>query len=112
MNHVATSDEPAAALRGTAVVSARGVSRVFGTGETSVQALRDVSLDIPRGQLTAVMGPSGSGKSTLMHILAGLDTPTAGRAWIDGVEVTGDLQPGTRLAVSGLAYRSSLPIAA
>ena len=48
-----------------------------------------VSLEFPAGQLTSIVGPSGSGKSTLMHTLAGLDRPTAGRAWIDGTEITG-----------------------
>jgi len=48
-----------------------------------------VSLEFPAGQLTSIVGPSGSGKSTLMHVLAGLDRPTAGRAWIDGTEITG-----------------------
>ena len=62
-----------------AVVTARGVVRRYGEGDTAVDALRGVSLDIARGRLTAVMGPSGSGKSTLMHILAGLDQPTVGR---------------------------------
>jgi putative ABC transport system ATP-binding protein len=70
------------------VVSANGVSRRFGEGETAVDALRDVSLDVARGQLTTVMGPSGSGKSTLMHILAGLDRPTSGTVAIDGTEIT------------------------
>jgi putative ABC transport system ATP-binding protein len=88
MDHVATSDEPVVALSGATVVAARDVSRVYGAGETAVQALRDVSLDIPRGQFTAVMGPSGSGKSTLMHILAGLDRPTSGTVSIDGTEIT------------------------
>jgi len=88
MDHVVTRDEPAARPSGTIVVSARNVSRVYGTGETAVQALREVSLDIPRGQFTAVMGPSGSGKSTLMHILAGLDRPTSGTVSIDGTEIT------------------------
>ena len=71
-----------------AVVAAQGLTRRYGAGETAVDALRGVSLDIPRGHLTAVMGPSGSGKSTLMHILAGLDRPTAGNVQIDGVDLT------------------------
>jgi putative ABC transport system ATP-binding protein len=70
------------------VVAASSVARRYGEGETAVDALRDVSLEIERGKLTAVMGPSGSGKSTLMHILAGLDRPTAGRVSIAGTEVT------------------------
>jgi putative ABC transport system ATP-binding protein len=57
------------------VVSAHGVVRRYGSGGHAVDALRGVSVDIPAGRLTAVMGPSGSGKSTLMHILAGLDRP-------------------------------------
>ena len=60
------------------VVVADGVARRYGEGETAVDALDGVSVDIERARLTAVMGPSGSGKSTLMHILAGLDKPTAG----------------------------------
>ena len=71
-----------------AVVAARGLTRRYGEGATSVEALREVSLEIARGQLTAIMGPSGSGKSTLMHLLAGLDRPTAGEVWIDGTNVT------------------------
>ncbi len=71
------------------VVVASDLARRFGEGETAVDALRGVSLEIPRGQFTAVMGPSGSGKSTLMHILAGLDRPTAGSVSIDGTEITG-----------------------
>jgi putative ABC transport system ATP-binding protein len=72
----------------TAVVSARELVRRYGEGDAAVAALRGVSLDIDRGRLTAVMGPSGSGKSTLMHILAGLDRPTAGTVSIAGVDVT------------------------
>jgi putative ABC transport system ATP-binding protein len=71
-----------------AVVSASDVTRRFGEGETAVDALRGVSLDVVKGTLTAVMGPSGSGKSTLMHILAGLDRPTSGRVAIDGTDIT------------------------
>jgi putative ABC transport system ATP-binding protein len=70
------------------VVVARGVTRRFGEGDAAVYALREVDVDIRRGQLTAVMGPSGSGKSTLIHCLAGLDKPTSGSVQFDGVETT------------------------
>jgi putative ABC transport system ATP-binding protein len=73
---------------GDVVVAAQALSRRYGAGDTAVDALRGVSLEIPRGHLTAVMGPSGSGKSTLMHILAGLDKPSAGAVQIDGIELT------------------------
>jgi putative ABC transport system ATP-binding protein len=73
----------------TAVVTARDVTRCYGAGDTVVNALREVSLDIAQGRLTAVMGPSGSGKSTLMHILAGLDRPTSGSVSVAGVEIGG-----------------------
>jgi putative ABC transport system ATP-binding protein len=69
-----------------AVVTARDVVRRYGSGDTAVDALRGVSLDIARGRLTAVMGPSGSGKSTL--ILAGLDQPTSGEVTVAGEDVT------------------------
>src|SRR5213593_3557351 len=70
------------------VVSALELTRRYGAGETAVDALRGVSVEIAAGELTAVMGPSGSGKSTLMHILAGLDKPTAGSVEIAGEEIT------------------------
>jgi putative ABC transport system ATP-binding protein len=74
-------------IQGHAVVEATAVTRRYGSGDTCVEALRGVSLEIARGRLTAVMGASGSGKSTLMHCLAGLDTPTGGKVVIDGVEL-------------------------
>jgi len=70
------------------VVVARDVTRRYGEGETAVDALRGVSVDVPRGKLTAVMGPSGSGKSTLMHILAGLDKPSSGSVTVANKEIT------------------------
>jgi putative ABC transport system ATP-binding protein len=70
------------------VVSADVLTRRYGEGETAVDALRGVSLDVPKGALTAVMGPSGSGKSTLMHILAGLDKPTSGEVTIAGTGIS------------------------
>jgi putative ABC transport system ATP-binding protein len=70
------------------VVVASGLTKVYGSGETEVVALDGVSTAFDRDRFTAIMGPSGSGKSTLMHILAGLDTPTAGTVTLDGVDIT------------------------
>jgi putative ABC transport system ATP-binding protein len=78
--------EPSAAT-GAGAVSARDVVRRYGEGDTAVDALRGVSVEIAEGRLTAVMGPSGSGKSTLMHILAGLDQPTSGTVSIAGIDI-------------------------
>jgi putative ABC transport system ATP-binding protein len=64
------------------------VSKVYGRGPVEVQALRHVRLRIASGEFVAVMGPSGSGKSTLMHILGCLDSPTAGRYWLAGDDVS------------------------
>ncbi len=73
---------------GSAVVVARDVTRRYGDGDTAVDALRGISVDVPAGKLTAVMGPSGSGKSTLMHILAGLDKPSTGSVLVANREIT------------------------
>jgi putative ABC transport system ATP-binding protein len=70
-----------------AVVAAREITRRYGEGDTAVDALRGVTLDVQQGKLTAVMGPSGSGKSTLMHILAALDRPTSGNVWVAGTKL-------------------------
>jgi putative ABC transport system ATP-binding protein len=71
------------------VVAAEGLCRCYGEGDAAVQALRGVSLSVARGELVGVMGPSGSGKSTLLHILAGLDRPSGGEAFIDGTALSG-----------------------
>jgi putative ABC transport system ATP-binding protein len=75
------------AVAGPAVV-ATALTRTYGEGASAVHALRGVSLSLPAGQFTAVMGPSGSGKSTLMHLLAGLDTPTSGGVRVAGQDIT------------------------
>jgi putative ABC transport system ATP-binding protein len=74
--------------RGDVVVAAHDLTKRYGEGDTAVDALGGVSLEVRAGELVAVMGPSGSGKSTLMHILAGLDTPTTGTVEIAGSEIT------------------------
>ena len=68
---------------------ARDITKIYGHGQAAVTALGGVSLDIPDGSFTAVMGPSGSGKSTLMHCMAGLDTVTSGQLWIGDTEIGG-----------------------
>jgi putative ABC transport system ATP-binding protein len=87
------------------IVTATDVHRRYGEGAAAVDALAGVSVSFERGRFSAIMGPSGSGKSTLMHILAGLDRPTAGSVVLDGVEITtlddGDL---TRLRRDKLGF--------
>jgi putative ABC transport system ATP-binding protein len=75
----------------TSTLAARAVDVVksYGSGDTEVRALDSISVDVARGELTAIMGPSGSGKSTLMHCLAGLDSVTSGSVSVGGVELAG-----------------------
>ena len=82
-----STDGPAATPDGAAAtpaVAAHDVVKRYGSGDFSVEALRGVSVDFPRGQFAAVMGPSGSGKSTLLNLIAGLDRPTSGSAKVAG----------------------------
>jgi putative ABC transport system ATP-binding protein len=74
----------------TVGVAARAVDacKVYGSGDTVVNALAGVTVDFEQGRFAAIMGPSGSGKSTLMHCLAGLDSLTSGEVWIEGVNLT------------------------
>ena len=76
------------ATQSDCILQAVEVSKRYGESDTAVEALRGVSLEVEAGRLTAIMGPSGSGKSTLMHILAGLDRPSAGTVTVAGVEIT------------------------
>ena len=84
--HAAPSTQTAAVAGGWTgpLLSAQGVSRTFGAGETAVQALRDVTIDVPRGQLLVVRGRSGSGKTTLLNCLGGLETPDTGHVLLSG----------------------------
>ena len=74
-------------IRTGAAVRAEHAVKVYGTGDTAVTALDDVSIEFPAGQFTAIMGPSGSGKSTLLHCLAGLDTLTSGQVYLGDVKL-------------------------
>jgi putative ABC transport system ATP-binding protein len=70
-------------------ITLQAVSKVYGKGRGAVAALRDVSIALPRGGFTAIMGPSGSGKSTFLHCAAGLDRPTAGTVRLGGTDLSG-----------------------
>jgi putative ABC transport system ATP-binding protein len=70
------------------VIRFSGVHKHFGDADTRVDALQALDLDVPRGQMCAVMGPSGSGKSTLLHLAAGLVAPDRGKVFVDGADVT------------------------
>jgi putative ABC transport system ATP-binding protein len=85
-----TTPTAAEQVRGQTGAAARavGLSKVYGSGETRVVALDGVTLELPTGQFTAIMGPSGSGKSTLMHCMAGLDTASEGEVYIGEVNLT------------------------
>jgi putative ABC transport system ATP-binding protein len=85
-------DEEESVPGGTAV-RLRQVTMTYGKGASAVQALREVTLALPKGSFTAVMGPSGSGKSTFMHCAAGLDQPTSGTVHLGEVELTGLREP-------------------
>src|SRR6266508_3371543 len=89
MSSTTMTEEPVTAkATSDAVIEAKELTRRYGEGDTAVDALRGCSMDVRRGELTAVMGPSGSGKSTLMHILAGLDKPTSGEVTIAGTKLS------------------------
>jgi putative ABC transport system ATP-binding protein len=74
---------------GDVVVRLEKVCRIYRHGGIEVAALRDVDLEIRRGEFAALVGPSGSGKTTLLNLIGGLDNPTSGRIWIGEVETTG-----------------------
>ena len=75
------------------VVHARSLTRIYGTGPLAHPALREVDIEVQRGEMLAIMGSSGCGKSTLLNCLAGLDTPTSGEAWLNGANVGAMKEP-------------------
>ncbi|MGZ4589347.1 MAG: ABC transporter ATP-binding protein [Actinomycetes bacterium] len=83
-----TSTASPAPVAGTDAARAKNLTKVYGSGETAVLALDEVSVAFPASQFTAIMGPSGSGKSTLMHCLAGLDEATGGSVFIGDIDIT------------------------
>jgi putative ABC transport system ATP-binding protein len=71
----------------TSALELRHISKIYGSGPSEVNALREVDLSVERGELVAVMGPSGSGKSTLLTIAGSLEEPTHGQVFVDGVDL-------------------------
>lgn len=69
-------------------IRAVNLTRTFEVGETTIEALRGINLDLTRGEFVALVGPSGSGKSTFLNLAGGLDRPTEGELWVDGVELS------------------------
>ncbi|HZA58870.1 MAG TPA: ABC transporter ATP-binding protein [Solirubrobacterales bacterium] len=86
-------------------IEIRGLTKVFGSGETAVRALDGVDLEIGRGEMVAIMGPSGSGKSTLLHLLGALETPTSGSIALAGRRFDGlDDRELTLLRREGIGF--------
>ena len=69
------------------LLKVENVRKIYGTGENEVKALDNVSFTVDKGEFVAIVGPSGSGKSTLLHMLGGVDVPTSGDIWVEGVKL-------------------------
>ena len=71
------------------IVKTENLIKIYNRGKVRTYAMKGIDLEIPRGSFSCIMGPSGHGKSTLMHLIGGLDRPTEGRVFIDGLNITG-----------------------
>ena len=95
------------------IIQVQEANKEFGKGKNTVAALKDVNIEIQKGEFVAIVGPSGCGKSTLLHVMAGLEQPTAGRILLDGVDVTliseRDL-PKVRMQKVGFVFQAFLLI--
>jgi putative ABC transport system ATP-binding protein len=69
------------------ILRCEGISKIYGSGDTQIKALDNVSFSVEKGEFVSIIGPSGSGKSTLLHILGGVDKPTEGKVYIDGTDI-------------------------
>lgn len=69
------------------VLRTEKLSKVYGNSENKVEAIKDISISVKRGEFVAIMGPSGSGKSTLLHTIGGIERPTSGKVFIDGIDI-------------------------
>lgn len=83
----APTEERSAGAAEQPIIEARDLVKTYDTGAAGVQALRGVSLSVPRGEMVAIMGPSGCGKTTLLNCLSGLDTIDSGQVWIEGTDI-------------------------
>ena len=96
-------------MHNSRLLSARGIGKTVKSGDSDLVILRDIDLEVTRGEALAVLGASGSGKSTLLAILAGLDTPTAGAVELDGADLFSldeDARAGLRARAVGFVFQS------
>jgi putative ABC transport system ATP-binding protein len=100
---------PRGDLSMSSIIRLENICRDFQVGDETVHALRNVNQEIAAGEYVSIMGPSGSGKSTLLNVLGLLDTPTSGKYWLDGRDVSGlddDELATTRQQVIGFVFQS------